>query len=217
MQAVPPKAAERLMGFLIPPASREEVLGDLHERYRCRRQYIRDVVFTVPLVIASRIRRTVDPLVLLMEAFILYTSFLAAAWYKDRTFLNGQWGLLRLAIPAAIALVVLMLDDAYARPGKPSLLKQIRGPALGVGVALLSQAIPRWIMFCGGGMGLLLVSATRLLFPPVAGRPQGANGPAVWLEHAGEPVNMSSDVIRLLKSVGAIVALLVVYELSKRG
>ena len=53
----PPKALETIAGLLIPRASREQVLGDLHERYRSPVQYISDVVRTVPWVIASRLRR----------------------------------------------------------------------------------------------------------------------------------------------------------------
>ena len=182
MRTAPPKTVEAVVGFLIPPACREDVLGDLHERYTCTRQYLMDALSTVPLVIASRIRRTTDPQVFLMEALLLYISFLGAAWYRDETLLNGRWGLLRLAVPAATALVALMLEDAYAAPGKRSPLKLVRGPAFGLAVALLWQAVlaagsrelalPRWIMFSGGAISLLLVSTLRMLFPPVTDRPQ---------------------------------------------
>lgn len=182
MPSAPPKVAETVVGFLIPPACREDVLGDLHERYICPRQYVVDALLTTPLVIASRIRRTTDPQVFLMEAFLTYASFLAAAWYRGGRLLNDQWGLLRLALPPAIALVALMLEDAYATPREPSPVKLIRGPALGLGIALLSQALlaagslelalPRWIMFAGSAISLLLFSTVRMLFPPVTDRPQ---------------------------------------------
>ena len=103
----PSKAAEAIVALLVPPACREEVLGDLHERYISSGQYGLDAVRTIPLVIISRIRRTADPQVLLMQAFALYASFLGAAWLKDRTFLSDQWGLLRLAIPAGMAMLGL--------------------------------------------------------------------------------------------------------------
>jgi len=90
-------------------------------------------------------------------------------------------------------------------------------------------------------MSLLLVSTLRMLFPPVADRPQGATGPTFWLNQAGEPAQMSPDVIGLVKGVAAIIvvavfgagigypslvrprflvaaiALFVAYRLSKRG
>jgi hypothetical protein len=74
------KTAEAIVAGFVPPASREEVLGDLHERYRSPRQYGVDALCTVPLVILSRIRRTADPQMLLIQAFALYVSFLGAAY-----------------------------------------------------------------------------------------------------------------------------------------
>lgn len=185
MKAAPPKAAEAVVGFLIPPACREYVLGDLHERYMCPRQYLADAVCTVPLVIASRIRRTMDPKLLLMEAFALYISFLAAAWYLDgMSFLQEQRGLLRLAIPTVTTLGALILEDAYASPGRPSPLTPILDAAFGVGFAFLSQAalsiasqgwsVPLWTMISGGGLGGLLVATLRVLFPADENRPRGA-------------------------------------------
>ena len=52
----------------MPPACREEVLGDFCERYRSPAQYAFDAVFTVPLVISSRIRRTSDPQIVLIQS-----------------------------------------------------------------------------------------------------------------------------------------------------
>ena len=120
-----------------------------------------------------------------METFGLYASFLAAAWKLDQMpFLLEQRGLLRLAIPTAATLVALILEDAYASPGKRSPLMPILEAALGVGFAFLSQtallvlnqewAVPLWIMICGGGMSVLLVSTLRMLFPPDSKRPRGA-------------------------------------------
>jgi hypothetical protein len=108
---------EALVGLLIPPACREPVLGDLCERYRSPRQYLVDALRTVPLVILSQIRRTASPQRLLLEAFALYLSFLAAAWQLHALpFLYDQDGFLRLAIPTAAALLALLLADAYANP-----------------------------------------------------------------------------------------------------
>lgn len=64
MHSAPPKTAERIVGFLIPPASREEVLGDLYERCTSSGQYILDALLVLPRVILSRIRRTTDAQVL---------------------------------------------------------------------------------------------------------------------------------------------------------
>jgi hypothetical protein len=221
MRPAPPRKLERLIGLFIPPACREEVLGDLHERYTGRARYLADALCAVPLVIVSRIRRTTDAQVLLMEAFVLMLSLLGAARYNDATFLTKQWGLLRLAIPAAMALLGLMLDDAYARPGARWPLKAVRAPAFGLGMACLLQAVlsmgnpeltlPRWILWCGLGLGILLASTVRLLFPPLADRPQGAHGPAFWLQQAVEPMQISANAIRVVKGVGTVTVLALVW------
>jgi hypothetical protein len=46
-------------------------------------------------------------------------------------------------------------------------------------------AVPRWIMFYGCAMSLVLSSAVRMLFPPDADQLQVANAPALWLKQAG--------------------------------
>src|SRR5437016_2809889 len=42
----PSKAAEAIVAVFVPPACREEVLGDLHERYSSPRQYALDALRT---------------------------------------------------------------------------------------------------------------------------------------------------------------------------
>ena len=185
MRRSPPRLLETVVGFLIPPACREPVLGDLHERYVNTMQYLADVTFAVPCVIVSRIRRMTDPLVLLTEALALYLSFLAAAWALAGTaFLHEPRGLLRLAIPAAVALGVLVLADAYVDPRKRPAPMPLLEATMGLGVAAISQAalwaadpslvLPRWILITGGGFSVLLVSTLRMLFPPTDNRPRGA-------------------------------------------
>ncbi|MFI5382271.1 MAG: hypothetical protein ACHRHE_23495 [Tepidisphaerales bacterium] len=168
------------------------------------------------MVIVSRIRRTADPQVLLMQAFALYASFLGAAWLEDRAFLSKQWGLLRLAIPAGMAMLGLILEDAYAKPGRRPPLNLARGPVLGLGLALASQgmfrisnpdlAVPSWIAFYGCAAGLLLSSAVRILFPPATDQLQGANVPADWLKQSGGSSGNPETGIRVVKVVAAFVA-----------
>ena len=88
MNRGPSKAVEAIVAVFVPPACREEVLGDLHERYRSPLPYAWEALCTAPLVIASRVRRTTDPQVLLMQAFALYMSFLGAAWFQDPALLQ---------------------------------------------------------------------------------------------------------------------------------
>jgi hypothetical protein len=195
MYSGPSKIAEAMAAIFTPPACREEVLGDLHERHSSSGHYRLDALRTVPIVIMSRIRRTSDPRVLLLQAFALYTSFLGAARLKDQLFLSEQWGLVRLAIPAAVAILGLILDDAYARPGRRPTLKLLQGPVLGLALALASQGafrignpdwgVPSWIVLYGCAISLLVSSAVRMLFPPVADQLRGSRVPAGWLKESG--------------------------------
>ena len=176
MPAGPSKTAEAIVAMLVPPACREEVLGDLHERYRSSGQYACDAARTVPMVVVSRIRRSADPQLLLMEAFALYVSFVGAAWLGDRRFLEDEWGLLRLAVPAAIVVAASTMEYAYAKAGRQSRLRLMRGPMLGVllaiafeGVLRISNpaiALPAWVTVDGCAADLVMSSAVRLLFPP---------------------------------------------------
>jgi hypothetical protein len=231
MSSSPSKTAEAIVAVFLPPACREEVLGDLHERYISPRQYGWDALCTIPLVIMSRIRRTADPQVLLMQALSLYLSFLGAARLNDRAFLSEQWGLLRLAIPAVMAMLGLILEDAYARPGRRSPLKLARGPVLGVGLALASQgifrisnpdlALPIWITLYGCTIALLLSSAVRMLFPPASGQLRGVNVPADWLKRSSESMGTLGTSIQAARSIAVvtlvIVVVLIAYQVWKRG
>jgi hypothetical protein len=215
-KAGPSKAAEALVAMVLPPACREEVLGDLYERYGGPARYGVEALRTIPMVIGSRIARTADPQVLLIQAFALYVSFLGAARWQSSTILVEPWGLLRLAIPAAMAIAGMVFEDAYARPGRRSALKLSRGPAVGLGLALLSQemleasypelALPRAVAVYGCGMSLLLCSAVRLLFPPVMNQLQGVNAPALWLKRGGGSDGALRGITLALQGIATVVA-----------
>lgn len=229
MSSGPSRFAEAMVALIVPPACREEVLGDLHERFQTPLQYGADALSTVPLVIISRMRRTADPQVLLIQAFALYMSFQGAAWLGDGPLLRGNWGPVRLAIPAAMAILGLILDDAYAAPGRRSSLSLTRGPLLGIAIALASQlvlrvgnsglALPRWITLYGCAMGLLLSSAVRMLFPPVAGQLLSANAPALWLRQAAgsRGGRKAVSAVVALAIIVVLVVLIAVYQISKQG
>jgi hypothetical protein len=211
----PSGAAEAMVAILLPPARREEVLGDLHERYVSPAQYAFEALRTVPLVILSRIRRTADPQVLLMHALALYLSFSGAAWAQDHAFLGSEGGLLHLTIPIAAVLLGMILEDAYAKPAQRPALLMARGPAVGIALALFVQiyfrfnrspsAISSWIFLEGSAASLLLCSAIRLLFRPAAHQLQGAAAPAFWLKQTGGTIGPRA--ILVLKTIAALVAI----------
>ncbi|MBV8896881.1 MAG: hypothetical protein JO051_10255 [Acidobacteriaceae bacterium] len=214
MQSAPPKIIEKTVSLLLPPAGREEVLGDLYESCTTSGEYIREALSVVPMVILSRIRRTADAQVLLMQGTILYLSFMGAAWYEGKTSLFDDAGFVKLAIPAAWVLFGVVIDDAYCSPGKKSVLKQVRGPVAGLGLAYLSQAVlaigcqrlalAPWILFYGSAVGLLCSIAVRCLFPAVTDRQVGAGGPALWLKHTAEPVRIASEGLLIVRSLALV-------------
>ncbi len=179
---MPPEALEAIVGLFVPPACREEVLGDLHEQYRGTVSYVLGALRAVPFVIVSRIRRTTGAEVLAMEALLLYASFVAAAWYTDSTLLTAQWGLLELAVPVMFALLLLMLDDAWVPQGQ-SPLQLIRGLAIAIIFGCFCERVflPAWLNFRAACLGLLLVSPVRVLFRPGTQLTHAAAGPAAWV------------------------------------
>ncbi len=182
-------------------------------------QYIADALSTVPFVIVSRIRRTADPQVLLIQALVLYLSFVGASWFSDRALLGQRGGLVRLAIPVVMAIAGLLLDDAYAKPGPGTATSLVRGPVFGLLLALLSQealwmkksdwALPHWVAISGCFIGLLLSSGIRMLFPPLSSQLLGIHAPAAWLKGAGASNESLSRLSRILKPVTAIVIVIV--------
>jgi len=177
MPPVPPKALETTIGMLIPSACQEEVLGDMHERYKSPRQYISDALRTIPLIVLSRICRTTDLQILLIEILALYVSFVAMARILNEIpFLREQQGLLKLAIPAVSAVLALIFVDAYSRPGKRRPTVILLEVSLAVIFASLLQAtlagldpallVPPGILAGGGGLGVLLLATLRIFAPP---------------------------------------------------
>jgi hypothetical protein len=174
------RQVEKLFRLLLPPASREHVLGDLYEKCNSHRAYVTQAMSVLGPVIVSRIRRTTDCQVFLMEAVSVYMSFSAAAWrLGQHAFLYGQGGFARLSIPAVVTVAALLMCNAYADPSKPYWSKPVLQSAGSLSVAFLGQAflfdscsrltIPFGIMISGACTAFVLVSTLRSLFPPIPG------------------------------------------------
>ena len=173
MRAGPPKIIEAVVGLLVPPASREHVLGDLRERFQDTRSYLADAVSAVPGAIAGRVLRTTDWQVLAMEGCALYVSFLGAAWAGiGAADLCRHGDFLRLLLPVALGILALVAADVYGGGTRraPGL-----AAALGVGcaAALPGRDIPAGILCSGGALGVLLISTLRVWFPHGGNRPRG--------------------------------------------
>ena len=165
---MPPKYLEMLLRWLLPPACREHVLGDLQERNNSAKSYALDALAVLIPVIVSRIRRTTDMQVFLMEAVTTYMSFAMAAWY-----LGERAGFLRLTIPAGITVVCLLFCNAYSSAERKRPLTPVLQSAGSLSIALLSQSavfnnrfpVPPGILLYGSALALFLLSLLRTFFP----------------------------------------------------
>lgn len=174
---------ETLVAPLIPSACREELLGDLHERNATKGRYVLDALRTVPLVIASRIRRTTDRCQLSLCTVGLCFAFFAAAWFSARQLIYEPGGPWRLAIPCAAALLAMVLDDAYANPSRTPFARLLRGPMVAIAAALVSQGalwaasstlvLPLATVLRGAASGLVWALIIRFSFQPPSQSRQG--------------------------------------------
>jgi hypothetical protein len=217
MPGGPPRILERIIGLFIPPSRREDVLGDLRERYASLWRYIAESIRTTPMVIFGAIRRTTEPQLLLMEALLLYISFLSALWYMNRPMLDDQWGLLRPAIPAAIAVAILLLYDAWAPPEKFAPFRGAVRVVVALGIACLCQiaALPREVALFGAGIAALLVSTVRMLFLPGAGLQHRTVGPEQAPQKISAPAELSKNA-RRLRDAGVTALFLAFFVLALR-
>jgi hypothetical protein len=196
MASGPSRTLEAIVGLLVPPACREEVLGDLHEKYSGTGQYVLLALQVVPCVIVSRIRRTTDGAVLMMEALLIYGAYLAAAWYTGEREFN------LLAIPAILAVAFMTLEDAWSAAREKSPWRLVGEVGLGTLFAFLwmVRSLPGTLNLFGACASLLLVSAVRILFRPQFSRHQIAAGPVA----PNEPAGLSGITKGLLAAAGAV-------------
>jgi hypothetical protein len=166
METRPPVLVERVVRFLTPPSAREEVVGDLSERYRSPVQYLGDATVTVPFVIASQIRRSSNLPVLGLQAFILFTCL---GGFVAEVAEPPMW--MRAAIPTATGFVGLVLRDAYRTADAHSIRRAVVDGLVAVLCVALSQAILLGLTVSGGlKSGWLLapqLAILGLLAPPM--------------------------------------------------
>jgi hypothetical protein len=214
----PPKILEDLAKILIPPACREEVLGDLYERYESPAQYLGDLMSTLPFIVLSRIIHATDIRLLVMDALLVYGSFLAAAWYVARRLITEEGGLMRLAIPSGLALLFLLISDAFMGPLKRlssdwirSLLTRLALVGLCAAVGLATEA-----NLYGFILSTMLVSTAKLMFEPGTRQPQGAGGTALPAGQGSLPMSRTIRVTMTLIYL-AVICWIWWEFLSRRG
>lgn len=160
----PPPGLEKLVGWFIPPSCREEVLGDFYEQYRSPLQYIGTAIRVVPCVIASRILRTTDVRVLLMDSLLTYAAFLCSAWWVNRQYLNSNIDLLILSTPALMILIYHALSAAWrVRDVRPS---RLTASIFAVSGLLLVQWLDTNVLVLGWSIAMVLMVSLRHVAPP---------------------------------------------------
>ena len=106
----PPPALEKLVWHLLPPVVREEVAGDLWERFRSPLRYLADALATLPFVIASQARRQTSGPLLLLQGFTIFASF---GGFEPRFGPAGLPMSQRALCATVPALAALLLRAAY--------------------------------------------------------------------------------------------------------
>jgi hypothetical protein len=170
--AKPPRLVEAAVSVLIPPERREDVLGDLYERYSSPPQYIADAVQMIPAIIWGRIRRTTDRRTLLIEFCGVYICFLSAVLLLAPMPAEPLIPV-RALIPAMVMELVFVVANAYERAGRPRSLALIAVISAAVAVdvrVVLSVVAPQWTISglqafalgCAGGV--LVHCGSRQLF-----------------------------------------------------
>jgi len=173
--AYPPEIAEDFVGWFLPPACREEVLGDLYERYVNAAQYAANAVAVAPRVILSQIRRNTDARVFVLTACAICYSFASGStgWQLN----SDSLSLLRIAIPSIAAILMLLFRNGWADSESRRLRAITVDIAIAMGAAALTQLVLlailrsdlmllRWCPSQGTFMGWLFVILLRAVLPP---------------------------------------------------
>ncbi|HEY6927860.1 MAG TPA: hypothetical protein VI653_30570 [Steroidobacteraceae bacterium] len=150
MHPRPPALIENMVRLLVPPASREHVMGDLSERYRSSWRYLLDAFNSLPLIIASQVRRTLNIGrlgVVAVTLFFLLSANRGVTWVVA-------------ALPTLLATAALILRDAYRTPSATPFMPTERRLAA-VDVAVAAACIFLW-------QALACLFAPQWLLPPQA-------------------------------------------------
>jgi hypothetical protein len=135
LNSQPPPILERIVRWLVPPASREHVLGDLSERYRSPLGYLADALLVIPFVIGSQLRRSCNFAVLGVIAFTGYGVFTGPG--------TSPWFV--AAIPTVVFIATLALRDAYRTNSHSAAREAAIDVGLGAFFVLIWQGIASFI------------------------------------------------------------------------
>ena len=156
VESHPPALIDRAVRFLIPPASREAVVGDLWERYSSPLQYVAEALRILPYLIASQIRRNSNIPLLGIAAFSLFVGF---GGFQNAAPIDApRWA--RAAVPAVAALIGLLLRDAYRGTKRRAAQRAAFDVATIIVCVLMSQAAFAGLIAAAGLSPDLIVPPT---------------------------------------------------------
>ena len=175
MEARPHPLVEAFIGWLLPPACREHVLGDLYERNVSTSQYVGDAARTIPFAIWGQIRRTSSAPLVAAELGAVYVAFLSALGSFPGAF-GDRSAPLRVGIPALAALAAVVIRDAWVGKRPRPNASHSRRRSAGIACAAVSQtllavvgsplALPSNVLWAGSATGLALLSGVRIALSP---------------------------------------------------
>ena len=116
----PSRQLERIVETLIPPAYREQALGDLAECSRSQREYLGNLASIFPGMLRSQIVRRVHPWGFVFNTMVSAVSFVVTQGYPRASFFGQPGAWLRLAVPWIVWIAGLVLADAYGPVDKPA-------------------------------------------------------------------------------------------------
>jgi hypothetical protein len=180
MMAHPPEFAEDLVGWFLPPACREEVLGDLCESYQNVFQYALGAATVIPRVTLSQIRRNTGAWIFLLTTCGVCYS--VAAGVVNLSLKGDPSALLRLAIPVVPAVLILLIRNGFAALEDRRRRAITLDIVVAMGVAALTQLILfaasrydlmllRWWPSGDTALAWLFIIVLRAIFPPEAKLP----------------------------------------------
>jgi hypothetical protein len=206
MAPTPPSFLVVAMHRILPPASREAVLGDLWESCRTPAQFLSQGLGVLPFLILAQVRRRSSWPVLGLQAFVLFACLRGFAPLETHP---PMW--LRAALPTALAFLALAWHDAY-RAVQPALVaRRIRSEAAAVLAAIAGYELAVAAL---GGIGVrdiwllrpveLLSAACSLPVLSVLRAGSGLMGaPApVATIGAGRSRDLSGDYAHFRRAVG---------------
>ena len=193
METHPPKLIEEIVEKIVPPACRENVVGDWDEKYTSTADYLFRVASDLPFVVASQVRRTFDASLFFSQAAVLYAAFAGASLAVGPRYLYDHSGL-PLAIVIGVVLIALVGRDAYINREELPDYRARRDAVFAIGIGLTGElllsvfggsglVLPVWILIGGSAAALVMVyMLRRFLHSSLRDSPATAGGAQTSLD-----------------------------------